>query len=237
MANVETTLTVGTNKRVYYLRLIATQREHIARIAFTYPEEEERRQERNGTGGEGEGRRSRTPGSARTKQRDEELEVLGRDARQGCTLHAAGERGRRRYAHRNSTLLNKSASSACRRLRLPGKAGPNPANSHWEENKLILDALFDRVCLLQGVGKSQQRVCIHNDAERRRNRWQLPTQSTWRGVSRSGQCDEQRHRVGRLVRWRVAPGRGHYRFSHSHFEKAASGGNDGHPNDRERCVT
>ena len=43
VANVETTLTVGTNRRVYYFRLIATQTEHIARISFTYPEEEERR--------------------------------------------------------------------------------------------------------------------------------------------------------------------------------------------------
>jgi type IV secretory pathway VirB9-like protein len=59
-----------------------------------------------------------------------------------------------------------------RKLGLPafeitGAAGPIPANSHWEENKLIVDALFDRGCLLSGVGKSQQRVCIHNDTDKK----------------------------------------------------------------------
>ena len=33
---LDTTMTVGTDKRLYYVRLVSTDREHMARVAFTY---------------------------------------------------------------------------------------------------------------------------------------------------------------------------------------------------------
>lgn len=42
--------------------------------------------------------------------------------------------------------------------------GPIPANTHWEEgNELIVDALFENACLIEGVGRKQQRACIKNN--------------------------------------------------------------------------
>ena len=37
---LDTTVTVGTDKRLYYVRLVSTDHEHMARVAFTYPDEE-----------------------------------------------------------------------------------------------------------------------------------------------------------------------------------------------------
>jgi len=162
VANVETTLTVGTNKRVYYLRLIATQREHIARIAFTYPEEEERRRKESELAEKAKADEAvRLEALAPTREMKNwkySVEVRGKDARYMLPV-SVGDNGQRTEIQ---------LSQQVRKLGLPafeisGAAGPIPANSHWEENKLIVDALFDRGCLLSGVGKSQQRVCIHND--------------------------------------------------------------------------
>jgi type IV secretion system protein VirB9 len=164
VANVETTLTVGTNKRVYYLRLIATQREHIARIAFTYPEEEERRRKEAELAEKAKAdeavRLEALAPNRELKNWKYSLELRGKDAHYMVPV-SVGDDGSRTYIQ---------LSQQVRKLGLPafeitGPTGPIPANSHWEENKLIVDALFDRGCLLSGVGKSQQRVCIHNDKE------------------------------------------------------------------------
>jgi type IV secretion system protein VirB9 len=40
VAGVETTMTVGTDRRVYYFRLRSTEHEYLSRVAFTYPAEE-----------------------------------------------------------------------------------------------------------------------------------------------------------------------------------------------------
>jgi type IV secretion system protein VirB9 len=166
VANVETTLTVGTNKRVYYFRLIATQREHIARIAFTYPEEEARRRK------EAE--------LAKKAEADEavRLEALAPNREMKNWKYSLDLRGKQAHymvpvsVADNGLRTEIQLSQQVRKLGLPafeitGAAGPIPANSHWEENKLIVDALFDRGCLLQGVGKNQQKVCIHNDADKK----------------------------------------------------------------------
>ena len=39
-SGLDTTMTVGTNKRSYYVRLISTDHQHMAHIAFLYPDED-----------------------------------------------------------------------------------------------------------------------------------------------------------------------------------------------------
>jgi len=165
VANVETTLTVGTNKRVYYFRLIATQREHIARIAFTYPEEEERRRREAELAEKAKAdeavRLAALAPNREIKNWKYSVDLRGKDARYMAPL-SVGDDGSRTYIQ---------LSQQVRKLGLPafeitGAAGPIPANSHWEENKLIVDALFDRACLLQGVGNHQQKVCIRKDTNK-----------------------------------------------------------------------
>jgi type IV secretion system protein VirB9 len=164
VANVETTLTVGTNKRVYYLRLIATQREHIARIAFTYPEEDEQRKREAALADKAKAdevaRLAALAPDKQIKNWKYSVELHGKDAHYMLPV-SVGDNGQRTEIQLSQEVRKLGLPS----FEIPGKAGPNPANFHWEENRLILDGLFDRVCLLEGVGKSQQRVCIHNDAK------------------------------------------------------------------------
>jgi len=48
-------------------------------------------------------------------------------------------------------------------LQIVGAAGPIPANTHWQgATTLVVDAIFDKGCLLYGVGKKQQKACIVN---------------------------------------------------------------------------
>ncbi len=166
VANVETTLTVGTNRRVYYFRLIATQNEHIARISFTYPEEEEHRKK-----AEEQLAKAKVEEAARLaalapdkeiKNWKYSLEVHGRDAHYMIPL-SVGDDGSRTYIQLSQEVRKVGLPV----LEIAGATGPIPANSHWEENRLIVDALFDRGCLLEGVGKRQQRVCIHNDVAKK----------------------------------------------------------------------
>jgi type IV secretion system protein VirB9 len=163
VANVETTLTVGTNRRVYYFRLIATQTEHIARLSFTYPDEEERRkkaEEQLAKAKEEEAVHLAALAPSRTiKNWKYSLEVHGKEAHY-MIPSSVGDDGSRTYIQ---------LSQDVRKIGLPvleiaGAMGPIPANSHWEEDRLVVDALFDRGCLLEGVGKKRQRVCIHNEA-------------------------------------------------------------------------
>jgi type IV secretory pathway VirB9-like protein len=40
---------------------------------------------------------------------------------------------------------------------------PTPHTDRWDGDTLIVDALFKEACLLEGVGRKQQRACIHNE--------------------------------------------------------------------------
>ena len=163
VANVETTLTVGTNRRVYYFRLIATQTEHIARISFIYPDEEERRkkaEEQLAKAKEQEAVHlaALVPTKTVTNWKYT-LEVHGKEAHYLIPL-SVGDDGSRTYIQLSQDVRKVGLPV----LEIAGATGPIPANFHWEENRLVVDALFDRGCLLEGVGKKQQRVCFQNEA-------------------------------------------------------------------------
>ena len=90
------------------------------------------------------------------------LEVHGKEAHYMIPL-SVGDDGSRTYIQLSQDVRKVGLPV----LEIAGATGPIPANSHWEENRLIVDALFDRGCLLEGVGKRQQRVCIHNDVAKK----------------------------------------------------------------------
>ncbi len=162
VADVETTLTVATNRRVYYFRLIATQREDIARISFSYTEEKKRRKKLEEEAEQLKAaevtRLAALAPAKEIKNWKYTVDVHGRDAHYMLPL-TVGDDGSRTYIQLSQEVRKIGLPA----LLLTGAMGPIPANSHWEENKLVVDALFERGCLLEGVGKQQQRVCIHNE--------------------------------------------------------------------------
>jgi type IV secretion system protein TrbG len=174
-ANVEMTMTVGTTKHVYYLRVRSTEKRFMTRIAFSYPEEEAKAREQLARAlaqaqeaaaalptAPAAGQYSRLDISAASvpavKPWKYRVKKKGRDADYIVPL-SVGDDG----AHTHLQLPQEARMRGLPVLQIRDATGPIPANSHWDDTTLIVDALFEDGCLLEGVGKNQQRVCIHNE--------------------------------------------------------------------------
>lgn len=162
VAGVETTMTVGTDRRVYYLRLRSTEDKFLTRVAFSYPAEEAAKAQQEQVALA----RSQalilpeaTPPPPPVKPWKYTVKTKGADVGYLTPL-SVGDDG----AHTFIQLPKQARVRGLPVLQIKGASGPIPANSHWEENTLIVDALFENGCLLEGVGRKQQRVCIHNDS-------------------------------------------------------------------------
>jgi P-type conjugative transfer protein TrbG len=174
--DVETTMTVGTNRRVYYFRLRSTETKYMARIGFSYPEEEAKaRQQLALALSQAQEAAAASLPSAATARKQGQLELSsvaeppvkpwkyslkkkGRDADYIVPL-SVGDDG----AHTHIQLPEEARTRGLPVLQIRDATGPIPANSHWDNTTLIVDALFEDGCLLEGVGRSQQKVCIHNE--------------------------------------------------------------------------
>jgi type IV secretion system protein TrbG len=172
--DIETTMTVGTSRRVYYFRLRSTESRFISRVAFSYPEEEAKaRQEMAlAMSRAQEAAASALPSRASGGQHNLELpprlppvknwkyslKKKGRDAEYIVPI-SVGDDG----AHTHIQLPQEARTRGLPVLQIRDATGPIPANSHWDNTTLIVDALFEDGCLLEGVGRKQQRVCIHNE--------------------------------------------------------------------------
>jgi P-type conjugative transfer protein TrbG len=172
--DIETTMTVGTSRRVYYFRLRSTENRFISRVAFSYPEEEAKaRQEMAlAMSRAQEAAASALPSGASAGKHNLQLppplppvkswkytlKKKGRDAEYIVPI-SVGDDG----AHTHIQLPQESRTRGLPVLQIRDATGPIPANSHWDNTTLIVDALFEDGCLLEGVGRKQQRVCIHNE--------------------------------------------------------------------------
>jgi type IV secretion system protein VirB9 len=149
VANIETTMAVGTDRRVYYFRLRSTAAKALQQRAALL--------------------KSQTlvadlpaplpPPPPPVKPWKYTTKTKGRDVDYLVPL-SVGDDG----AHTYIRLSEQARRRGLPVLQIRDASGPIPANSHWEDNTLIVDALFEDGCLLEGVGHKQQRVCIHNDS-------------------------------------------------------------------------
>jgi type IV secretion system protein VirB9 len=169
VANIETTMTVGTDRRVYYIRLRSTEDKFLTRVAFSYPAEAAAKAAQE------QASLLKLPALAAleppplpppppVKPWKYTTKTKGRDVGYLIPL-SVGDDG----AHTHIQLSDQARLRGLPVLQIRDASGPIPANSHWEENTLIVDALFEDGCLLEGVGRKQQRVCIHNDSLAKEN--------------------------------------------------------------------
>lgn len=163
-ANIETTMTIGTDRRVYYLRLRSTEDKFLTRVAFAYPAEAAAKALREQAALvklQSLGAKlppALPPPPPPVKPWKYTTKTKGRDVGYLIPL-SVGDDG----AHTFIRLSEQARVRGLPVLQIRDASGPIPANSHWEDNTLIVDALFEDGCLLEGVGRKQQRVCIHND--------------------------------------------------------------------------
>jgi type IV secretion system protein VirB9 len=161
--DVETTMTVGTDRRVYYFRLRSTENRLLSRVAFSYPADEAKAKALQEAMALTQKQMAMVappplPPPPPVTKWNYTLKKKGRNADYLVPL-SVGDDG----AHTHIELSQEARVRGLPVLQIRDATGPIPANSHWEENTLIVDALFEDGCLLQGVGKRQQSVCIHNE--------------------------------------------------------------------------
>lgn len=167
---LDTTLTIGTDRRPYYVRLVSTEHEHMSRVAFTYPDEETRRVKAAEEAKRAEQERQKAEAERLEKLNTEKplrnwdyrVKLHGRDARYLWPQKIADD-----GIHTHITLSEEARHRGLPVVEISDARGPIPANVHWEGNELVLDAVFEHACLLEGVGRKQQRACITNEGLKR----------------------------------------------------------------------
>jgi|GEM_PF-7033143 len=165
-AFLDTTMTVGTNKRPYYVRLVSTNREHMTRVAFSYPEEEAQKRKAAEDAKRLEAERQKAEAERLAKLStdkplrnwDYKVKLHGRFAAYLRPVRI-GDDG----VHTHITLSEEARHRGLPVIELSDARGPIPANARWAGNELIIDAVFTHACLVEGVGRKQQRACITNE--------------------------------------------------------------------------
>lgn len=163
---LDTTMTIGTNKRPYYVRLVSTDHEHMARVAFSYPDEEASKQKTAEDAKLAEAQRQKAEAERLAKLNTDKplrnwnyhVKLHGKDA-DYLKPEKIGDDG----VHTHITLSDEARHRGLPVVEISDARGPIPANARWDGNELIIDALFERACLVEGVGRKQQRACITNE--------------------------------------------------------------------------
>jgi len=162
---LDTTMTVGTDKRLYYVRLVSTDHEHMARVAFTYPDEEAKKLKAAEEAKRAEAEHQKAEAERLAKLSTDkplrnwnyEVKVHGKDA-QYLKPEKIADDG----VHTHITLSEEARHRGLPVVEIADARGPIPANARWDGNELIIDAVFEQACLVEGVGRKQQRACITN---------------------------------------------------------------------------
>jgi P-type conjugative transfer protein TrbG len=162
---LDTTMTVGTDKRLYYVRLVSTDHGHMARVAFTYPDEEAKKLKAAEEAKRAEAERQRAEAERLAKLSTDkplrnwnyEVKLHGKDA-QYLKPEKIADDG----VHTHITLPEEARHRGLPVVQIADARGPIPANARWDGNELIIDAVFEQACLVEGVGRKQQRACITN---------------------------------------------------------------------------
>jgi type IV secretion system protein VirB9 len=157
-AGLDTNLLVTTDRRAYYLRLISKPDDYLARVAFSYPDDDTRRWQAHLAREE---QRRRLERDAAQVSPVASLESLYFDYRiDGADPHI---RPVRVVDDGEKTFIQMTPDAAHREapvLVVLGPDGPEMVNYRVKGDMYIVDRLFERGALLLGVGKKAQRAEI-----------------------------------------------------------------------------
>lgn len=167
---LDTTMTIGTNKRPYYVRLVSTNHEHMARVAFSYPDEELKKLKTEEDAKAAEARRQQQVEAERLaklstdkplRNWNYQIKLHGRDSSYLRPQQIADD-----GIHTHITLSEEARHRGLPVVEVSDARGAIPANARWDGNELVIDAVFEHACLVEGVGRKQQRACITNEGLR-----------------------------------------------------------------------
>jgi len=155
---LDTNMVITTDRRAYYLRLVSKPADYIARIAFAYPDDDQRRWQRHVL----ERRASEVETSAKVLPAMIAIEKMNFDYRvTGGTANIRPVRvfddGAKTYIQMPPAIEHMEAPV----LLVIGTDGKGiMTNYRVQQQTYIVDRLFDRARLVLGAGKKAQKVEI-----------------------------------------------------------------------------
>jgi type IV secretion system protein VirB9 len=155
---LDTNLLLTTDRRAYYLRLVSRSEDYVARVAFEYPDNQDRWREQLAR--EAEARRKQEFEAVRIAPVDS-IENLYFDYRiQGGDENMRPVRvvddGRKTYIQMTPNAIAREAPI----LVVLGPDGAEMVNYRVKGDMYIVDRLFERGALILGVGKHARRAEI-----------------------------------------------------------------------------
>lgn len=165
---LDTNLVVTTDKRTYYLRLISKDTEYIARTAFTYKEDEDKRwaqylneQQQRTQQAQAKATVVELPGDALERLNFHYTVTGGSDSIRPLRVC---DDGSKTYITMPDAVLHRELPTLIiEALNVKGEKGQEMVNYRVKGNMYIVDRLFDRAALLLGVGKKADKVEIRRD--------------------------------------------------------------------------
>lgn len=152
---LDTNLVVTTDRRTYYMRLVSKPRDYMARVAFTYPDDQRRAWAEHI--------------AQRQAQEQTRIEPLAGGGIESLSFayKIEGDQGLqplRVFDDGVKTYIQMDAGIKHRELPALMLTGPDGSdelvNYRVKDSMYIVDRLFDRAALLLGVGKGQRKVTI-----------------------------------------------------------------------------
>ncbi|WP_165544820.1 P-type conjugative transfer protein TrbG [Pasteurella multocida] len=159
--NLDTTLILSTDRRVYHLRLKSTAKKFVSSVSFVYPEDVNAQIQKLNADRQHHLDRTQLPdGSGSIDNLNFEYEISGSPSWKPIRVYDNGQQTTIQMPKR----MNTGDAPALLVLKKPGgvfsKEQTAVVNYRVIDSKYIVDGIFDKVILVSGVGSSQERVTI-----------------------------------------------------------------------------
>jgi len=155
---LDTNMLITTDRRAYYLRLISKPTDYIARVAFSYPDDDQRRWQRHFLEQRATAGQKRTevlPAMIAIEKMNFDYRITGGDAH--VRPLRVFDDGAKTYIQMPPTIQHMEAPA----LLVIGTDGKGVmTNYRVKQQTYIVDRLFDRARLVLGAGKKAQKVDI-----------------------------------------------------------------------------
>jgi P-type conjugative transfer protein TrbG len=163
-AGLDTNLLITTDRRAYYLRLVSKPEDYVARLAFAYPEDEQRKREwqehlarQKQEAGEAARIADLSPGALESMNFDYRIHGKNENLRPVRVF----DDGAKTYIQMPAGVQHREAPVL---LVVGSDRKPEMVNYRVKGDMYIVDRLFDRARLVLGAGKKSEIVEINRGA-------------------------------------------------------------------------
>lgn len=159
--NLDTTLILSTDRRVYHLRLKSTSKKFVSSVSFVYPEDVNAQLQRMNAEKQQYLDRNQLPdGSGSIDSLNFEYDISGSPSWKPVRVYDNGQQTTIQMPKKMTTGSAPALLVVKKSGGIFSKEETAIVNYRVIDNKYIVDGIFDKVILVSGVGSSQERVTI-----------------------------------------------------------------------------